>query len=273
MRPGRGYPKVTGVLPIGLEKSTRIMPVVAHSVKEYVCVMELHGEVDEDKLRKALELFKGPIYQRPPLKSSVKRVLRVRKVHDIRLLETKGRHALLHVVSEPGTYMRKLCHDLGIVLGTGAHMRELRRTRTGPFSEDKSVTLQELSEAIYLYENEGHEELLRRIIHPVEVAVCELPKIVVKDTAVGSIVNGSPLYKGGIIAYTKNIETERWTALLTLRGELIGLGKPFREQSTHEDPLNSIRPQIVIMEPGKYPNLWKRRREDALLQSQKQARS
>lgn len=264
---------MTGVLPIGLEKSTRIMPIVAHSVKEYVCVMELHGEVSEKELRKTLELFKGPIYQRPPLKSSVKRVLRVRKVHDIRLLETKGRHALIYVVSESGTYMRKLCHDVGIVLGTGAHMRELRRTRTGPFSEDKSVTLQELSEAIYLYEKEGREELLRRIIHPVEVAVCGLPKIVVKDTAVGSIVNGSPLYKEGIIAYTKNIDTEKWAALLTIRGELIGLGKPFKEQSAYKDLPNSIKPHIVIMEPGKYPNIWKGRKADALLQFQKQARS
>lgn len=254
---------MTGVLPVGLEKSTRIMPVVVHSVKEYICVMELHGQVVFEKVKEVASLFQGMIYQRPPLKSSVKRALRIRRIHSLEILEARGRHVLIRVSSDPGTYMRKLCHDIGILLGTGAHMRELRRTRTGPFTEEDAVTLHELSEAVYLYKSEGMEKRLREIIKPVETAVCELPKILVKDTAVASLVNGSPLYTAGVLAFTVNIREGSKVALFTTRGELVGIGVSASDAENLivrvEGASSEIAvfPRIIILEKGLYPETWR----------------
>ena len=148
------------MLPIALENATKVMGNIVKSGKEYICVMQLHGPVLEEELRRKASLFVGRIYQRPPLRSSVKRRLRTRTIHYIDVLEYDGRYALLRVGCEAGTYLRKLCHDLGLLLGVGAHMRELRRTRTGPFREDETlVTLQELSEAIFVWREEGKEKL------------------------------------------------------------------------------------------------------------------
>ena len=74
---GRGDPKVTGVLPIGLEEATKLMTYVTKSGKEYVCVMQVHCDFQLEELKKALSQFVGTIYQKPPVRSSVKR--RVRK--------------------------------------------------------------------------------------------------------------------------------------------------------------------------------------------------
>ena len=64
-------PKVTGVLPIALDKATRIVQVLLPAGKEYVCLMHLHNGVDEDRIKKAFERFSGEIKQMPPVRSAV----------------------------------------------------------------------------------------------------------------------------------------------------------------------------------------------------------
>jgi H/ACA ribonucleoprotein complex subunit 4 len=90
-------PKVTGVLPITLEDSTKIVQALLCSGKEYVCVMKLHGNVNEEPVRKVLEEFEDVIYQRPPLRSSVKRQLRTRRIYNIDFIELDGRNVLFKV--------------------------------------------------------------------------------------------------------------------------------------------------------------------------------
>jgi len=80
-------PKVTGVLPITLEDSTKMVQSLLHAGKEYVCVLKLHGEVDENKIKFVLDQFQDEIYQRPPLRSSVKRQLRTIRIYYIDYLE------------------------------------------------------------------------------------------------------------------------------------------------------------------------------------------
>ncbi|MHA1632143.1 MAG: RNA-guided pseudouridylation complex pseudouridine synthase subunit Cbf5, partial [Candidatus Freyarchaeota archaeon] len=99
--------------------------------KEYVCVMRMHGDVGFEQVKMVCNEFTGPVYQRPPVRSSVKRRLRIRRIHSIEALEMDGRNVLLKIRCESGTYIRKLCHDIGEVLGCGAHMRELRRIGSG----------------------------------------------------------------------------------------------------------------------------------------------
>jgi len=250
------------VLPVALEKATSVMMSVVKTVKEYVCIMQLHGDIDTEKLKGVVEYFRGEIYQRPPLKSSVKRRLRVRRVHNIEVLEKKDRLVLMRLSCDPGTYVRKLCHDIGLLLGVGAHMRELRRVRSGPFTEETSVTLQEVSEALCVWRSTGEERLLRRVVMPVEKAVCHLPKIVARQTAVAAIAHGADLAFPGVAAFTDDVEKNRVVALFTPKCELIGLVRVL------ESPIKLLErkrglvahPIRIVMEPELYPRAWKRRK-------------
>lgn len=239
---------------------TKIMGSVVHSRKAYVCVMQLHGDVSEKKLREVAEEFTGTIYQRPPVRSNVKRALRTRRIFSLEVLEVRGRLALLRVESDPGTYMRKLCWDMGLVLGVGAHMRELRRIKTGPFDEDHNlVTLQELSEAVYRFREEGKDDYLRRAVLPGEVITCELPKVVLRDSAVESVVNGAPLAVPGISLLTPDVKAGGRVAMLTLKGELVGLGEAVMDakEVMERDKGIAVKPTRIVMPRGIYPRMWK----------------
>ncbi len=245
-----------------MEHMTKIMGYVVHSRKAYVCVMQLHEDVPEDRLSSVLKEFQGTIYQRPPVRSSVRRALRTRTIYSIELLEKRSRLALIRVESDPGTYMRKLCWDVGLVLGVGAHMRELRRVRTGPFDEDHNlVTLQQLSEAVYRYKNEGKDDYLRKVIMPGEYIACELPKVVLRDSAVESVVNGATLAVPGISLYTNDITRGATVAMFTLKGELVGIGKALMssDEIGASDRGLVVKPVRIVMPRGIYPRMWKSR--------------
>lgn len=249
---------MTGVLPVGLGKTTRIMPLIVHSVKEYMCVMELHREVRFEDLSEVAKEFTGKIYQRPPVRSNVKRRVRIRRIHELEVLELNGRHALLRVKCDAGTYMRKLCHDMGLLLGTGAHMRELRRIRSGPFTELHSFKMQEISEAIYLWKNGNDSSKIKSMIYTAELGTCLAPKIVLKDTAVSAFLHGATIGISGIAAFTKDIVPGKDAAVFTLKGELAGIAKILtRPEMGGEARKKSIaKPSAVIMERSSYPKTW-----------------
>lgn len=253
---------MTGVLPVALANATKVIGNVIHTIKEYVMVIQLHAPVDNDRLRKVLKYFTGVIYQRPPLRSSVKRVIRTRRIHYIDLLEHSDRYVLVRVGCEAGTYMRKLAHDIGLLLGVGAHMRELRRTRTGPYKEDETlVRMQEVSEALYLWRNKGDERYLRKIILPVETAIAHLPKIIIRDTAVDAIAHGAHLAVPGIARLTRDVAPNKTVAILTLKGELVALGTALKNAVEIANMKKGIvvKTKRVYMKPGIYPAVWKKR--------------
>jgi H/ACA ribonucleoprotein complex subunit 4 len=202
-------PAVTGCLPIALGRATRSLRVLLLSGKEYVCVMKTHAPIKKDQLESVLENFKGKIYQTPPVRSNVKRRLRVRKIYELELLEySSPQLSLLRIACEAGTYIRKLCHDIGLLLGTGAHMLELRRTRTGPFNEKLSYTLQDLRDAWYYYTKEGDESFIREIIQPIEVIYQNLPVIYIRDSAVDAICHGAALTIPGVLQITSELSSQ-----------------------------------------------------------------
>ena len=252
-------PRVTGVLPIMIEDATKLVRILQGSEKEYVCLMRLHGDVRTEEIERVLKLFEGKIYQRPPLKSAVKKRIRVRTIYRIDVLEIEGRDVLFKVTTEAGTYIRKLCTDIGEVLGCGAHMQELRRTRTGVFSEDICYTLQDLLDAYILWKEEGEERYLRQIVKPMELAVVNVPKVVIKDTAVDAICHGANLTAKGVLYIEKTVKRDELVAIFTLKNELVALGKALMDA---EDMLK-VRSGIVvdvtrvIMERGTYPSFWK----------------
>ena len=190
-------PKVTGCLPMMLGDATRLAQVFLEGAKEYVAVLELHDSVPSDIDAVASE-FEGRLYQKPPRKSAVARNLRVREVYDLDVLETTERQALLRIRCESGTYVRKLCHDLGLALGTGAHMGHLRRTATAPFDDADLATLHDLEDALAFLEA-GDEDLLREVVDPAERALDHLPRVTVAPSAAEQIANGAPVYAPGVI--------------------------------------------------------------------------
>src|SRR6059036_4088417 len=144
---GRSNPMVTGVLPLALEDATKTIQAFLITGKEYVCLMTLHGDVDSKQLLRTLEEFVDDIYQKPPVRAAVKREVRKRRIYSIKDIEVDGRQVLFRVSCQAGTYIRKLVYDVGEVLKVGAHMRELRRTRAGSFTEEESCTLYDVLRA------------------------------------------------------------------------------------------------------------------------------
>jgi len=250
-------PKVTGVLPVTLQDSTKVVQALLESGKEYVCVMRTHGEEREVRVRDALKLFTGELYQRPPLRSSVKRRLRTRYIYGVDFLEGDGKNWLFRVACESGTYIRKLCYDVGEYLGAGAHMQELRRTRSGPFTEGEACTMYDLADAIDLREG-GDEEPLRRLIRPLENALELLPKIWVRDSAVEAVCNGAQLAVPGILRYSTGINVNDLVAVLTLKGEAVALMKAEMSSGKIQAESHGITasPVRVIMPRGVYPKMW-----------------
>ncbi|HLD12618.1 MAG TPA: RNA-guided pseudouridylation complex pseudouridine synthase subunit Cbf5 [Candidatus Nanoarchaeia archaeon] len=216
-------PNCTGVLPITLEKATRVGQALLKAGKEYICYMKLHDDKPETEIRKAFEKFLGTITQMPPVKSAVKRQLRDRKIYYLDIMEIDGRNVLFKVGCQAGTYIRTLCVDIGKNLGTNAHMQQLVRTKAGPFTYETWKTLHDLQDAYINWKEDGNEKKLRACITPYEKAVDYLPKIWVFDSAVNPICNGAEVYVTGISKFNP-LEPKQLTAIMTLKNELIGLG-------------------------------------------------
>ncbi len=172
-------PMATGVLPIALGEATKLSRLLTHGDKSYSARIRLgvetttydrEGEVvhetagpwpEREQIEKALEHFRGEIDQTPPPFSAVKvdgqpSYRRARRGEEFRLEPRRVRLDRVELAGyEPpvfsvevecsaGTYLRSIAHDLGRALGTGAHLWELIRTRSGPFLLSQALTLEEL---------------------------------------------------------------------------------------------------------------------------------
>ncbi len=191
-------PKVTGCLPTLLGDAARLARVFDDSVKEYVAVLELHGPAPAD-FESVVAEFEGEVYQKPPRKSAVVRKLRTRTIHDLDVLEREERRALLRIRCEAGTYVRKLCHDLGLALGTGAHMGDLRRTATGTFDDTTLVTMEDYVDALAFWVTDDDPDPLREVVQPAERALSHLPRITIAESAAHEVAEGAPVYAPGVL--------------------------------------------------------------------------
>ncbi len=260
---------VTGVLPLALEDATKTIQAFLLTGKEYVCLMTLHADVEEGKLRAALEEFVGDIFQRPPVRAAVKRELRKRRIYYIRDVEIEGRQVLFRVGCQAGTYIRKLVYDIGEVLQVGAHMRELRRTRAGPFSEDEIFSLYDLMKLSHASPEEK-ESIARRIIKPMEVAFEYIPRLYIRDSAVNAICHGADLAIPGIVRLSEGIRPKMPIALFTLKDELVSLSKALMssEQMMKDERGLAAKTVRVIMPADTYPRLWKTKASHLTVQVQ-----
>jgi len=216
-------PNVSGVLPVAFGRSTRLLQFLLLAPKEYVCWMKLHGDVSRLELSQAFKKFKGEIKQRVPRKSAVKRQTRKRTIYELELLEMNGRNVLFRALVERGTYIRMLCIDIGKKLGVQAHMYELRRTKVAHLDESISFTLNEVKAAKIEYDA-GKKLLLKRIVYPKEKIVEHLPKIVIYDDAVSSLLNGISLKAPGI-KEMEDFDKDVFVKVFDEKNELIMIGK------------------------------------------------
>jgi len=252
-------PPATGLLPIGLGEATKALSVLLLGPKEYVAVARLHDPVDDASLKRVIKEFTGEIFQRPPQRSSVKRVTRTRTIYELEVLEQQGRLLILRVNCESGTYVRKLVYDIGEVFGCGATMVELRRTKVSNLSEKEGfVRLHELADACYDYEK-GDDSKLKKMILPIEYGMKTIPSIVIRDSAVGAICNGAKLAIPGILKISGNIAKGDVIGIYTLKGEIVALAQASMNSAEIKSQQKGIaaEPNRVIMKQGTYPKMWK----------------
>ena len=251
-------PYVSGVLPICLGKAVRLTDIVLSSDKEYVCLMTLHKDVPEKKIREIFLTFTGKIFQMPPVRSAVKRQLRIRNIASLDILEISGRDILFRVSCDAGTYVRTLCTDIGEALGCGANMVELRRPRSGRMTESEAYTLQDIADAYVFWQQNGRGEWLRSMVKPMEVLVDPLPKVIVKATAVDAVCHGADLNISGVHMLDEDIRKNALVALMTARGELVAIGKMAMssQKIMSSDKGKAVDVERVFMDPGHYPKMW-----------------
>ncbi|CAA0386943.1 unnamed protein product [Arabidopsis thaliana] len=255
-------PKVTGNLIVCIDRATRLVKSQQGAGKEYVCVARLHSAVpDVAKVARALESLTGAVFQRPPLISAVKRQLRIRTIYESKLLEYDAdRHLVVFWVScEAGTYIRTMCVHLGLLLGVGGHMQELRRVRSGILGENNNmVTMHDVMDAQFVYDNSRDESYLRRVIMPLEMILTSYKRLVVKDSAVNAICYGAKLMIPGLLRFENDIDVGTEVVLMTTKGEAIAVGIAEMTTSVMATCDHGVVAKIkrVVMDRDTYPRKW-----------------
>ncbi len=252
-------PQVTGVLPLGLGEATKALGVLLLGPKEYHALGRLHVLPSAARLDDVLAQFTGKIYQKPPQRSAVLRRTRSRHIYDMDILERKERLVLLRVSCEAGTYIRKLLYDMGEVLGPGATMVELRRTRVDHFTEENLVTLHELADAYAVWEESQDSSKLCGMIHPVEYALQGIKSVVIRDSAVDALCHGAQLAIPGVLEISPGLKKGDTVAVYTQKGEAVALAEATLDEQEIEELTKgyAFQTRRIIMGAGTYPKNWR----------------
>ena len=254
-------PKVTGCLIVCLNRATRLVKSQQSAGKEYVGIVRFHGPTNEKDIEMNLKKLTGTCFQRPPLISSVKRELRVRTIYETKLIEydPEKNHALIWLSCEAGTYVRTLCVHLGLLCKVGAHMQELRRVRSGILNEnDRLVTMHDVLDSQFKFEQSKDETYLRRVVQPLEWLLVSYPRIMVKDSSIAAICHGAKLTLPGVLRYENGIEPGMDVVLMSTKGEAVAIGIALMTTSVISTCDHGIVAKIkrVIMDKDTYPASW-----------------
>lgn len=239
-------PIATGLLPLCFGEATKISQFLLDADKRYWTVFELgvetetydtEGEVvavrpvqaSRRQVEAALKAFTGEIQQLPPMYSAVKvegkalyklarqgiqveRQPRQVVVHQIRVLGWPADNRLeLEIACSKGTYVRALAHDLGQVLGCGAHMAELRRLGVGDLDLARAVSLEALEALASPAEREA-------LLIPVDQALSGLPEVRLTAMATHYLLQGQPVS-------VRHTHPPGWVRLYARDGRFLGMGE------------------------------------------------
>ncbi len=253
-------PQVSGVLPLGLGEATKALGVLLLGPKEYHALGRLHSLPSKEKLSEVVNMLTGEIFQKPPQRSAVVRQTRTRTIYEFEILEQKERLLLTRVLCEAGTYIRKLYYDLGEILGPGATMIELRRTRVDHFNEsDGLVTLHELANAFAIWEETKDDSKLIGMIKPVEYALTGIKSVVIRDSAVDALCHGAQLAIPGILKISPNLNKGDLVGIYTQKGEIVALAESTMSLNEIQDATKgyAFETRRIIMTPNTYPKKWR----------------
>jgi tRNA pseudouridine55 synthase len=242
-------PAATGVLPLLLNRATRLAQFFTHNDKVYEGVIrfgwstdtyDAEGEptsphteitVGRDRLEAVLEASRGVIQQLPPPVSAKKIDGRpayelVRKniavemkpvevtVFALDVLWLEGAEAGVRVHCGSGTYLRSIAHDAGQALGCGAHLKSLRRLQSGPFGIECARTLDELAQL-------GAENRLREALIPAMQLLPEFPTEIVDELTAGQIRQGRDFR----VSPFRSRDDVKLVKAVSRSGELIAIGQ------------------------------------------------
>jgi tRNA pseudouridine55 synthase len=242
-------PIATGVLPLVVERATRLAQFYTRNDKVYegtvrfgwsTASYDRAGEPTSEKsdvtigaeeLDRALSSFRGTISQRPPAVSAKKvdgrrsyELARMNiavelatveiHIYELTVLSLAGNVARLRVHCSGGTYVRSLAHDLGQALGCGAHLAELRRVSSGEFTLDRAHTLEQL-EAL------ANEDRLSEVVVPAAELLPDFPNVFVDEITAAHVRQGrnfpaSPFRAGPATKFVKAVSRA---------GDLVAIGE------------------------------------------------
>ena len=212
-------PFATGLLPLCLGEATKFAQDLLEADKTYEAVLHLgittntadsEGEVLERKnvdvhraqIDVLLQQFTGELKQTPPMYSALKRdgkplyeyaragitlerEARTITIHELNILDYQSPFLRIHVRCSKGTYIRTLGEDLGLALGCGAHLSELRRTAVGALQVTDAITLAALTEE--------SEDLRAQPLQPVDTFISNCPKIMLNEQLAARFMHGQRL--------------------------------------------------------------------------------
>jgi H/ACA ribonucleoprotein complex subunit 4 len=166
---------------------------------------------------------------------------------------------MLTYLPTAGTYIRTLCVHLGLILGVGAHMQELRRIRSGIMDERSNmVTLHDVKDAVHQYNATQDETLLRHVVMPLESILVGYKRILVKDSAVAAVAYGANLNRSGVLRLDKGIKLNEEIVLITTKGEAIAIAIARMDLKTivTTDHGEVAKTKRVIMDRDLYRKQW-----------------
>ena len=138
-------------------------------------------------------------------------------------------------------------------------MQELRRVRSGCMSENKHlVTMHQVLDAQWLYDNRKDESYLRRVVKPLELLLTNYKRVVVKDSAVNAICYGAKVMIPGLLRFADDIEVNKEVVIMSTKGEAIAIGIAQMTTAVMATVDHGVVATIkrVIMERDTYPRRW-----------------
>lgn len=251
-------PFATGVLPLLFGKTMKLTSRILTHDKTYIAVMRFSTPCSREELEQALESQRGKVYNIPPEISAVKVQVRTRSIDKVEIIDINEEFAILEIECEAGTYVRTMARDIGLLLNQKVELRELRREYSGEFSLAQSVNVQQVADAYWLWKEQGDDSALKRILHPVERLLDSLPKVIIKDGAIGAICHGAPLHRPGIVRIAEGISAGDEVLLESLKGEAIAIATLERDSDKMSDLTHGemARPNTVLMDQETYPRQW-----------------
>ena len=218
-------PFASGVLPLLLGKSMKLTPLILKHDKTYIASLKLSSKTTLESLEKSVKKLKGKIYNVPPEISAVKIQVRTRTIRELEILDFDGENLLIKMDCEAGTYVRTFARDLGLMIDKKVILKELRRTKSGSFSEEKCISMAQLSDALWKYKELGDDSAMLKILIPIEELVKKYPRIIVKSSAHDSLKNGATIMHPAVMHISPNIIKGEKVVIQSKEGELLAIAE------------------------------------------------